>query len=696
MKIADFFGSVGFKVDMKPLDDALSKVETKLDRFIRNFNGKTITFGARINHTSLNKSVTDAFKSVQAKRVLKLNATVDKIKIDKGVMSKAVAAANLKLSNIKVRGKTAAINMDNFRIDKASLKGSLMSVIKQIEKEIQINLNVNARQGHIGGAKGGTSSLGSGGKRSMFRGGIGLGAMGTGLISGPVAGAAGAIYGLGRWNESNNEMIGIRNTLRAVSDSPEEGDTKERFLKKLAMDMGTDYKAMGRPASLMYAAAKNSPLKGEKTDRLIEAMTAYSTTLNLSPEAVEGSFRAVHQMISKQKVMAEELKSQLSEWMPGAEQMMAQALNPGMSAKDAINKLFADMKKGKVDSPEALEKLTPFLKAAAERNDALSVAKNSPRAQQARFHNQMMFFSQELGENGGSKASSKVFETLNKVMEKLRSNVVPIGRAFEWLAGIFARFFENIVFYSGVLAEFWKGLSDGEKNIIKFAGAGAILLKSPLFAAFTALFLLLDDFAVYFQGGDSLIGDLMKMFPDLEKSFEGFSVVKDIFKDLCNILTDIWNIIKGIAATDMFEGVLKSSFEEMKNALQNLHTILGGLHKVLSGEDIGGGLLEMGKGLTSTMFTGQRMMFGGFSDSMQYGFDKIKSANLSPIDYSSPNVLPSASSNLWGGKPQQTTINAPITVQGGDPNVAQQISEHLFNVMWDTKMNITAPSYPNK
>lgn len=102
--------------------------------------------------------------------------------------------------------------------------------------------------------------------------------------------------------------------------------------------------------SRLMAASKGTNLEGERIKKVFEQVTGAGAKLGLTSDEVSGTLRALEQIMSKGTVQAEELRGQLGDRLPGAFNIMADAL--GVSTQE-LNKL---MKQGKLTS----DALVPF------------------------------------------------------------------------------------------------------------------------------------------------------------------------------------------------------------------------------------------------------------------------------------------------------------------------------------------------
>ncbi|HGX4623692.1 TPA: tape measure protein [Escherichia coli] len=128
----------------------------------------------------------------------------------------------------------------------------------------------------------------------------------------------------------------------------------KKFIQDLTQITGMDTtETQAQFAS--FGASATSTMGLEGAGELFKNLTGYARLMGRSDEQIQRALTAVSQMASKGQVMAEELKGQLSEALPGATQAFAKAL--GLTEKQ----LFDKMKNGDVKASDALPKLAKEL-----------------------------------------------------------------------------------------------------------------------------------------------------------------------------------------------------------------------------------------------------------------------------------------------------------------------------------------------
>lgn len=131
------------------------------------------------------------------------------------------------------------------------------------------------------------------------------------------------------------------------------GQVKE-FTKSLAQTTGLDIAEL-QAQFASFGASATTTMGLEGAEELFRNMIGYSRLMGRSEEEIKRALTALSQMAGKGQVMAEELKGQLAEAVPGMVQVFAKAT--GKSEQE----LFDAMKKGALKSADTLQKVTQEL-----------------------------------------------------------------------------------------------------------------------------------------------------------------------------------------------------------------------------------------------------------------------------------------------------------------------------------------------
>lgn len=169
------------------------------------------------------------------------------------------------------------------------------------------------------------------------------------------AGTIGFSNLLSRMIDTAKETSRVNIALKNVSGSIGAFADNQKFLIGLSKRYGVEINGLTSGFTKFKAAADISNMSMEDQRRIFESVSRAAVAFGMSAEDQKGVFLALSQMMSKNKVMAEELRLQMAERMPVAIQAMAKA------AGVTVGELDNMMKAGKVISSEVLPKFADAL-----------------------------------------------------------------------------------------------------------------------------------------------------------------------------------------------------------------------------------------------------------------------------------------------------------------------------------------------
>lgn len=383
-QIASLFAAVGFKVDnasLKRLESSLAGVEKRLNNIVKGF--KSVGTG----------SLTSA-----------LRATAK----DSGK-----AAAGIAEVTAKLKSGIPAITV--YTQQMRALAGALREVSGAAPRRLPTIPNP-PRSG--GGSSPANSPRGNGG---IFGGMGGIGGFARGLLPG-----IGGAYALMNVVNTGRGIIGNENAMAAITGSEAKGRAEMEYVKKFSKEWSLDYGAQAESYKGILAAAQGSGMQGAGSRKVFEGASLYGAALQIDSEKMKRGMTALTQMLSKGKVMSEELKGQLAEALPGAVQAFAKSLGK------SVPEMYKMMELGQVTSDE-LANFGDILKAQAQQGGALERFKKTSIAAQNDLRNAWTDFSTALMTSGLDKVLVGVFQLLAELLPKLRPYVLDIVSAFELL-----------------------------------------------------------------------------------------------------------------------------------------------------------------------------------------------------------------------------------------------------------------------
>ncbi|HIA3012855.1 TPA: tape measure protein, partial [Escherichia coli] len=247
----------------------------------------------------------------------------------------------------------------------------------------------------------------------------------------------------------------------------------KKFIQDLTQITGMDTTETQAQFASFGASAKNT-MGLEGSEELFRNLTGYSRLMGRSDEQIQRALTAVSQMASKGQVMAEELKGQLSEALPGATQAFAKAL--GLTEKQ----LFDKMKNGDVKASDALPKFAKELGSQIDSRGGWKAIQDSTQTMLGNLRNTWnnsltdIFRGSEDGLQDFTRSLTTLLNSLGgsgkSLGESLGSLMTSMSSGVDSLTDISYRvraFFDEVT-----LA--YRGLTDEQKKVVDALGSGLI------------------------------------------------------------------------------------------------------------------------------------------------------------------------------------------------------------------------------
>ena len=242
------------------------------------------------------------------------------------------------------------------------------------------------------------------------------------------AGLFAAVQGIRDVIDASIQLQGITNRLAVVFEGDEARVATELdFLRRNADRLGISFGVLAAEYSKFAIATQNSNLEGEKTRAIFISVAEAARVQNLSIDQIRGTFLALQQIVSKGTVSMEELKRQLAERLPGAIQIMADALGVG------TDELFRLIESGQLSS----DVLADFAEELDRRfGPQLEQSLENLSASLGRLQNQFFQTFTRLGDAGALAGLSSLFDSLAETLDSanFREALISIGGGIEGIA----------------------------------------------------------------------------------------------------------------------------------------------------------------------------------------------------------------------------------------------------------------------
>lgn len=247
----------------------------------------------------------------------------------------------------------------------------------------------------------------------------------------------------------------------------------KKFIQDLTQITGMDTTETQAQFASFGASAKNT-MGLEGSEELFKNLTGYARLMGRSDEQIQRALTAVSQMASKGQVMAEELKGQLSEALPGATQAFAKAL--GLTEKQ----LFDKMKNGDVKASDALPK---FAKELGSQIDSRGGWKAIQDSTQTMLGNLKNTWNNSLTDifRGSENGLQDFTRSLTTLLNALGGSGKSLGEHFGDLMTDMSHGVDSLTDISYRVRAFfdevtlaYRGLTDEQKKVVDALGSGLI------------------------------------------------------------------------------------------------------------------------------------------------------------------------------------------------------------------------------
>lgn len=265
---------------------------------------------------------------------------------------------------------------------------------------------------------------------------IGLTAAGWG-VQRAVSGAMGSLA------DRNSAYFGL---LAQNKDDKAKTDQQMAFVKNTAYTYGMDEREM--QGGYMRFAAATPTMKESDKQALFEAMAIKGRSVGATGEQQNRALVAVQQMASKGKVMAEELRGQLSEAFAGSQQDFQQAAIDAGIIKNA-QEFDKALKDGKI----TLDKLLPSLVkiwSAAKNTKAFAESMKQPEVAMQRMKNSFNELAiQFMGVVDPADGVISLSESLISIFEDLTTDMDGSGSAAKQFGEAVGSAMREIMYWVG-------------------------------------------------------------------------------------------------------------------------------------------------------------------------------------------------------------------------------------------------------
>lgn len=442
-----------FKVDTKQLD---SNLTSSLGQLERKFNKTFDKIEQRLKNTrafKIKTEIEDTLKPLRQPRQPRISgnraitaaysANMSKLKGLNPIVEKYIKSQFYALSS-----KSKTLGNEAFNRELAKLNQNLRETLSKFNK-------TTSKNNHSENASNGLDVLASSAIKA-----------GTAIYT-----FQSALAAYQRVMEIGLQRASAERSIDFVFDK-DAGQVKE-FTKSLAQTTGLDIAELQSQFAGFGASAKES-MGIQGSEELFRSMIGYSRLMGRSEEEIKRALTALSQMAGKGQVMAEELKGQLAEAVPGMVQVFAKAT--GKTEQE----LFDAMKKGALKSADTLQKVTQELNRQITAKGGWKAISESTQAQLGNLKNSWnttldsIFRGSESGLQDFTRSLTTLLNALGgsgkSLGESLGSLMTDMSHGVDSLADISYKvraFFDEVT-----LA--YRGLTDEQKKVVDALGSGLI------------------------------------------------------------------------------------------------------------------------------------------------------------------------------------------------------------------------------
>ncbi|EER3860894.1 tape measure protein [Escherichia coli] len=438
-----------FRVNPTPLNDSLKVMERNVDKTVSRIE-------QRLKNTKAFKiktEIEDTLKPLRQPRQPRISGSraitaahsvnMSKLRDFNPMLEKYFKSQYYSLSS-----KSKTLGNEAFNRELAKLNQSLRETLSKFNK-------TTSKNNHSENASNGLDVLASGAIKA-----------GTAIYT-----FQSALAAYQRVMEIGLQRASAERSIDFVFDK-DAGQVKE-FTKSLAQTTGLDIAELQSQFAGFGASAKES-MGIQGSEELFKNMIGYARLMGRSEEEIKRALTALSQMAGKGQIMAEELKGQLAEAVPGMVQVFAKAT--GKSEQE----LFDAMKKGALKSSDTLQKVTQELNKQITAKGGWKAISESTQAQLGNLKNSWnttldsIFRGSENGLQDFTRSLTTLLNSLGgsgkSLGESLGSLMSDMSHGVDSLTDISYKvrgFFDEVT-----LA--YRGLTDEQKKVVDALGSGLI------------------------------------------------------------------------------------------------------------------------------------------------------------------------------------------------------------------------------
>lgn len=551
-KIASLFASVGFDIDTTDL--------TKLDGHLKSIRGNTanLSRNLRITNTQLNTTSTrmrNLAKSAEA--VTKFNNLGGKyvtLAVKVKDAETAIARFGRVLKLIEPR-----LDSTNFRLSEVTRSWmGLAAAVKSANSELSRVPNRTPRPvgaSGVGGGSGGSTRAASHPSNTGFGAGL-LGGLAstigrftpTGMVGGSVA--TGAAVGVNEIRKAGQDQQRMENMLLFSTKSQEEYARSLEYVRSEADRLGLNSVELGKAFAQVNMSAREKLTEDQRRKMFTQA-SEYIMVTGAGQEDQKLIFKAVNQMFSLGRIMAEEMNQLTERGVP--RQMIYDVAKEVYNVK-STEEVLKLQEKGQLDPAKILPLVFERFAKQARDTGAYEKMQGSSIVAQNRFMESLRQMSDDIMDAGLDKAFATFFNTLNSGLPYITAFVKGLGGAIKGISLLVKSVWSVVTAIGEFIGQHPKVVGTLSVYLLMFAmlitkvkGAtvsfgilGKVLAtlgrRIPLITMLLTLFYLFKEYDRYMKGEDSWMANFADWMIYLaetarlwkEETIGAFNAVKEL------------------------------------------------------------------------------------------------------------------------------------------------------------------------
>lgn len=448
-----------FSSNLKKFDNLIRKNDTSVRKFSANLNTINLKFDKFGKNLNISKSLREINKLERAiGKLSNLNKSFNFTKLNSGFNAMARNIANMEASLTGLAKANANIVKQQGGL--ASAQGQNTRGQRRQQQE-NLSQRKNRMPAMIGGGLGSFGGMARAmGYYELINAGV--------MLPRTVYGNIKEMKGL------EASMSGLRKISAPDMALPEQ---EIKNIRAIADKYGVAFRDIADPFKNIIATGK---LPAETVRKLISGGAGYSSLMGLSSPAQESLFRALEQMLSKEKIQAQEFNLQLQQ-APGMKNMFYEAfllalkkqgidtVKGEVTPENVAAKFVEYMEKGKMEAHIILKYLSEVL--LNPKREAQYIAKSREiRGEESRLKTAFQFTTTEIGRTLEPQIKDSLIGLTN-AFNSTAESISKSGREIQLTLNGIAAVFKGIAKIQGVM-------NLGATKVAEFGFAGYEMIKN--------------------------------------------------------------------------------------------------------------------------------------------------------------------------------------------------------------------------